>query len=66
MSQPRCWLCGRPMKLYKHEHGYRLWCGPCAATYMDTKGRSREEFITCYEKDHGSGQLSIFEVEVDA
>ena len=59
MSAPRCWLCGRKMKLNKGRRGYWLHCGPCAATYMDVKGKSLDEFLASYERNRGGGQLTL-------
>ena len=65
MSGPRCWLCNRKMKLNSSKSGYWLHCGPCAATYMDTKGSPMGVFFASYarfyrEKRAGN-QLALFE-----
>lgn len=43
MSAPRCWLCGRKMKLNEGRRGYWLHCGPCAAAYMDVNGKGLDD-----------------------
>ena len=63
MAAPRCWICNRKMKLNSPRDGYWLHCGPCAATYMDVKGMSKDEFLACYDRFYrekrGDGQMVI-------
>lgn len=50
MSAQRCWLCNRKMELFRNGNGWRLWCSPCAATYMDVKGEPKDEFLAAYAR----------------
>jgi len=65
MSAPRCWVCNREMRLNEGKSGYWLHCGPCAATYMDTRNKPKDEFLAdygrFYREQRGNGQLSLFD-----
>lgn len=68
MTAPHCWLCNRKMQLF-HERGYwRLWCSPCAASYICTRHVGRDAFLAgyaaFYAEKRGDGQLQLT-LEVD-
>lgn len=73
MNEPRCWLCNRKMKLYREREHWRLWCSPCAASYIGMKSENKDAFLLSYARFYaekrGNGQMLLslqFDTEVNA